>query len=28
VRSVTVTVRKLHPPVRAMLEHIAVRLTV
>jgi dihydroneopterin aldolase len=28
VRSVTVTVRKLHPPVRAMLDHVAVRVTV
>jgi 7,8-dihydroneopterin aldolase/epimerase/oxygenase len=28
VTSVTVTVRKLRPPVRAMLEHVAVRVTV
>jgi dihydroneopterin aldolase len=28
VRAVTVTVRKLHPPVRAMLDHVAVRVTV
>ena len=28
VRSATVTVRKLHPPVRAMLDHVAVRVTV
>ncbi len=28
VKSVTVTVRKLHPPVRAMLDHVAVRVTV
>jgi dihydroneopterin aldolase len=28
VRSVTVTVRKLHPPVRAMLDHVAVRVKV
>jgi dihydroneopterin aldolase len=28
VSSVTVTVRKLHPPVRAMLDHVAVRVTV
>lgn len=28
VRTVTVTVRKLHPPVRAMLDHVAVRVTV
>lgn len=28
VTSATVTVRKLHPPVRAMLEHVAVRVTV
>ena len=27
VTAVTVTVRKLHPPVRAMLDHVAVRLT-
>lgn len=26
VAGVTVTVRKLHPPVRAMVEHVAVRL--
>src|SRR5689334_8316875 len=28
VKSVTVTVRKLHPPVRAMLDNVAVRITV
>ena len=28
VSAVTVTVRKLHPPVRAMLDHVAVRVTV
>jgi len=28
VKSATVTVRKLHPPVRAMLDHVAVRVTV
>jgi dihydroneopterin aldolase len=28
VRGVTVTVRKLHPPVRAMLDHVAVRVKV
>lgn len=28
VSSVTVTVRKLHPPVRAMLDHVAVRVVV
>jgi dihydroneopterin aldolase len=28
VRAVTVTVRKLHPPVRAMLDHVAVRVKV
>jgi dihydroneopterin aldolase len=28
VRAVTVTVRKLHPPVRAMVDHVAVRVTV
>jgi dihydroneopterin aldolase len=28
VQAVTVTVRKLHPPVRAMVDHVAVRLTV
>jgi dihydroneopterin aldolase len=28
VQAVTVTVRKLHPPVRAMLDHVAVRVTV
>jgi dihydroneopterin aldolase len=28
VKRVTVTVRKLHPPVRAMLAHVAVRVTV
>jgi dihydroneopterin aldolase len=27
VRSVTVTVRKLHPPVSAMVDHVAVRYT-
>ncbi len=27
VGAVTVTVRKLHPPVRAMLDHVAVRVT-
>lgn len=26
VKGVTVTVRKLHPPVRAMLDHVAVRI--
>jgi dihydroneopterin aldolase len=28
VSSVSVTVRKLHPPVRAMLDHVAVRVVV
>jgi dihydroneopterin aldolase len=28
VSAVTVTIRKLHPPVRAMLDHVAVRVTV
>lgn len=28
VGAATVTVRKLHPPVRAMLDHVAVRVTV
>jgi dihydroneopterin aldolase len=28
VIAVTVTVRKLHPPVRAMLDHVGVRVTV
>jgi dihydroneopterin aldolase len=28
VMAVRVTVRKLHPPVRAMLDHVAVRVTV
>ena len=28
VKAVTVTVRKLHPPVRAMLDHVAVRVVV
>lgn len=28
VQSATVTVRKLHPPVRALLDHVAVRITV
>jgi dihydroneopterin aldolase len=28
VLAVTVTVRKLHPPVRAMLDHVAVRVVV
>ena len=28
VSAVTVTVRKLHPPVRAMLDYVAVRVTV
>jgi dihydroneopterin aldolase len=28
VQSATVTVRKLHPPVRALLDHVAVRVTV
>jgi dihydroneopterin aldolase len=28
VQAVTVTVRKLHPPVRAMLDHVAVRVKV
>jgi dihydroneopterin aldolase len=27
VQAVTVTVRKLHPPVRAMVDHVAVRVT-
>jgi dihydroneopterin aldolase len=28
VSAATITVRKLHPPVRAMLDHVAVRVTV
>ncbi len=28
VQTATVTVRKLHPPVRAVLDHVAVRITV
>jgi dihydroneopterin aldolase len=28
IASATVTVRKLHPPVRAMLDHVAVQVTV